>query len=50
MIGQITIPQLRSDGEPGMFGYMGRNPLTGPGANNWDLALMKDFATPLVPR
>ena len=46
VIGQITLPQLRSDGEPGMFGYMGRNPLTSPGVNNWDLALMKDFATP----
>ena len=29
-----------------MFGYMGRNPLTGPGRNNWDLALFKDFSIP----
>jgi hypothetical protein len=46
VIGQIAIPQLLSDGEPGMFGYLGRNPLTSPGVNNWDLALMKDFAIP----
>jgi hypothetical protein len=29
-----------------MFGYMGRNVLTGPGRNNWDIALLKDFQTP----
>jgi hypothetical protein len=29
-----------------MFGYMGRNPLTGPGRNNWDMALIKNFQTP----
>ena len=29
-----------------MFGYMGRNVLTGPGRNNWDLALLKDFRAP----
>ncbi len=45
-IGQITVEQLRADGQPGMFGYMGRNPLRGPGRNNWDLALLKDFAAP----
>jgi hypothetical protein len=45
-IGQITEPQLRADNEPGMFGYMGRNPLTGPGRNNWDMALLKDFQLP----
>ena len=39
-------PQLRADGQPGMFGYMGRNPLTGPGRNNWDMALLKDFQLP----
>jgi carboxypeptidase family protein len=38
--------QLRADGEPGMFGYQGRNFLTGPGRNNTDLALLKDFSTP----
>jgi len=29
-----------------MFGYMGRNFLTGPGRNNWDIALLKNFALP----
>ncbi len=38
--------QLRADGQPGMFGTMGRNPLTGPGRNNWDMALLKDFQLP----
>jgi hypothetical protein len=38
--------QLYANGEPGMFGYMGRNALTGPGRNNWDLALHKDFQLP----
>ncbi|HUI41275.1 MAG TPA: carboxypeptidase-like regulatory domain-containing protein [Terriglobia bacterium] len=46
VVGQVTLAQLRADGEPGMFGYMGRNPLTGPGVNNWDLALLKDFEAP----
>ena len=46
VVGQITIPQLQANGEPGMFGYMGRNPLTGPGVNDWDLALLKDFTAP----
>jgi hypothetical protein len=31
---------------PGMFGYMGRDDLIGPGRNNFDLALLKDFQTP----
>jgi len=38
--------QLRADGQPGMFGYMGRNSLTGPGRNNTDLALLKNFSLP----
>ena len=46
VIGQITIPQLAANGEPGMFGYMGRNVLTGPGRNNWDLALLKNIQAP----
>jgi hypothetical protein len=45
-IGQVTLDQLRADGQPGMFGYMGRNALTGPGRNNWDMALLKDFELP----
>jgi hypothetical protein len=46
VIGQPALDQLAANGEPGMFGYMGRNVLTGPGRNNWDLALLKDFKTP----
>jgi hypothetical protein len=45
-LGQVTLAQLRADGEPGMFGYMGKNPITGPGRNNWDLALAKNFQVP----
>jgi hypothetical protein len=29
-----------------MFGTMGRNVLTGPGRNNWDLAILKNFELP----
>jgi hypothetical protein len=43
---QPTLDQLSANGQPGMFGYMGRNMLTGPGRNNWDLALLKDFSLP----
>ena len=42
-LAQITTAQLRADFEPGMFGYLGKNPLTGPGRNDWDLALMRNF-------
>ncbi len=45
-IGQVRFDQLAADGQPGMFGTVGRNPLTGPGRNNWDLALMKNFQLP----
>lgn len=45
---QPTLAQLYSNGEPGMFGYMDRNPLTGPGRNNWDMALHKEFELPWV--
>jgi hypothetical protein len=38
--------QLLANGNPGMFGYQDRNPLTGPGRNNTDLALLKNFTTP----
>jgi hypothetical protein len=38
--------QLYANGQPGMFGYLGRNPLTGPGRNNFDLALFKSFSIP----
>lgn len=43
---QPLASQLFANHEPGMFGYMGRNVLTGPGSNNWDVALLKDFKLP----
>ena len=45
-IGQITIPQLAANNEPGMFGDLSKNPITGPGRNNWDLGLSKNFEMP----
>ena len=45
-ITQPLASQLYANGEPGMFGYMGRNVLTAPGRNNWDLALHKDIRFP----
>jgi len=46
MVGQIALPQLYANNEPGMFGYMGRNVLTGPGRNNWDVGVFKEFKLP----
>jgi hypothetical protein len=43
---QPLASQYYSNNEPGMFGYLGRNVLTGPGRNNWDLGLHKSFQTP----
>jgi hypothetical protein len=43
VLGQITIPQLAANNESGMFGYLGKNPLTGPGRSNWDVGLTKNF-------
>jgi hypothetical protein len=40
------LSQLAASGEPGMFGYIGRNPIHGPGRNNFDIALMKNFSLP----
>lgn len=45
-IGQITVPQLLANNEPGMFGYMGKSPITGPGRNNWDIGLTKNISVP----
>ncbi len=42
--GQSTMDELLANGQPGMFGYMGRNVLRGPGRNNWDIALLKEFS------
>jgi len=41
---QPNLSQLYADDQPGMFGYLGRNTLTGPGRNNWDLSLFKNFS------
>lgn len=46
LVAQPTAGQLLANGEPGMFGYMGRNILTGPGQNNWDIAMLKNFELP----
>ena len=46
VITQPVASQLAANNEPGMFGYMGRNVLTGPGRNNWDSALHKEFPLP----
>jgi hypothetical protein len=46
VVGQLTLDQLNANGQPGMFGYMGLNALTGPGRNNWDLAMLKNFSAP----
>jgi Carboxypeptidase regulatory-like domain len=45
-LGQITVPQLRADNEPGMFGYLNKNPIRGPGRNNFDVGLTKNFPLP----
>lgn len=46
LLGQITIPQLAANNEPGMFGYMGKDALQGPGRDNWDLAILRNFSAP----
>jgi len=48
LIGQVTADQLRADNQPGMFGYMGKTALTGPGRNNWDIAVLRNFQLPWV--
>ncbi len=45
-IGQVTVAQLSANNQPGMFGNLDKNPLTGPGRNNWDLAVMRNFRLP----
>jgi hypothetical protein len=46
LIGQVTVDQLRADNQPGMFGYMGKYALTGPGRANWDIAVLRNFQVP----
>ncbi|MGC9994698.1 MAG: carboxypeptidase-like regulatory domain-containing protein [Terriglobia bacterium] len=43
---QPQYSELLANGEPSMFGNMGRNVLTAPGENNWDMALEKNISTP----
>ena len=43
---QPLASQFLANGETCMFGCMGRNVLTGPGRNNTDLALLKNFSLP----
>jgi hypothetical protein len=45
-IAMANLSQYSATGAPGMFGYLGRNALTGPGRNTWDIALMKNFLLP----
>jgi len=45
-ITQPQASQMLANNEPGMFGYMGRAFLTGPGRNNWDVTLLKNFELP----
>src|SRR5579862_847777 len=40
------LSQFYANGEAGMFGNMGRNVLTGPGRENFDTALEKNFELP----
>ncbi len=46
VLSQPTEDQYYANGQPGMFGYGGRNVLTGPGRNNFDLALFKEVSLP----
>jgi len=43
---QPTASELLANGEACMFGCMGKNVLTGPGRNNTDLAVIKNFTLP----
>lgn len=45
-ITMASLSQMNADGAPGMFGYMARNALHGPGRNDFDMALLKDFGLP----
>lgn len=45
-VAQPLFSELAANGGPNMFGNMGRNIITGPGRNNWDMALMKNFSAP----
>ncbi len=46
LIGEVTVDELAANDQPGMFGYIGKYALTGPGRNDWDLALFRDIPLP----
>ncbi len=46
VIAQPNLSQFYSNSEPGMFGYSGRNVITGPGSDSTDLALLKNWKIP----
>jgi hypothetical protein len=46
VVTQPYLSQFSADNQPGMFGYLGRNAIEGPGRNSSDLALLKNFPTP----
>ncbi|HXX23250.1 MAG TPA: carboxypeptidase-like regulatory domain-containing protein [Terriglobia bacterium] len=43
---QPQASQLLANNEPGMFGNLGESVLDGPGRNNWDMGVFKDFSLP----
>jgi hypothetical protein len=45
-LGELQLAQLSANNQPGMFGWTGIDPLQGPGRNNFDLALLKNFQAP----
>ena len=46
LLGQVTVSQLAANNQPGMFGYMGKYALTGPGRNDWDIAIFRNIDVP----
>jgi hypothetical protein len=45
-VAQPLFSEILANGEANMFGNMGRNILTGPGRNNFDMALEKNISLP----
>jgi hypothetical protein len=48
VVTQPNFSQLAANNQPGMFGYMGKNMLFGPGLNKWDISLFKNITLPWV--
>ncbi len=46
VIAQPNLAQFYANGEPGMFGYLGRNVISGPGTNDTDFAVIKNWRVP----